>query len=59
MMEDAGRGWRRVVASPKPIDIEELKTGEIGFITTGIKILSETKVGDTIFNYLQHLVFEN
>ncbi len=23
MMEDAGRGWRRVVASPKPIDIIE------------------------------------
>ncbi|MCC8165412.1 MAG: carbamate kinase [Planctomycetes bacterium] len=23
MMEDAGRGWRRVVASPKPIDIVE------------------------------------
>ena len=26
----------------------ELNTGEIGFITTGIKVLSETKVGDTI-----------
>ena len=25
-----------------------LNTGEIGFITTGIKVLSETKVGDTI-----------
>ncbi len=23
MMEDAGRGWRRVVASPKPVDIVE------------------------------------
>jgi carbamate kinase len=23
MMEDAGRGWRRVVASPAPVDIEE------------------------------------
>ena len=23
MMEDAGRGWRRVVASPKPIDVIE------------------------------------
>ena len=32
----------------KPKDIEELNTGEIGFITTGIKVLSETKVGDTI-----------
>ena len=36
------------VFTPKPIDIDELKTGEIGFITTGIKVLSETKVGDTI-----------
>ena len=36
------------VFTPKPSDINELKTGEIGFITTGIKVLSETKVGDTI-----------
>ena len=36
------------VFTPKPVDITELKTGEIGFITTGIKVLSETKVGDTI-----------
>ena len=26
MMEDAGRGWRRVIASPKPIDIIESET---------------------------------
>ena len=36
------------VFTPKAKDIEELNTGEIGFITTGIKVLSETKVGDTI-----------
>ena len=36
------------VFTPKPVDINELNTGEIGFITTGIKVLSETKVGDTI-----------
>ena len=36
------------VFTPKATDIEELNSGEIGFITTGIKILSETKVGDTI-----------
>ena len=36
------------VFTPKPKDINELNAGEIGFITTGIKILSETKVGDTI-----------
>ena len=36
------------VFTPKPKDIDELNAGEIGFITTGIKIISETKVGDTI-----------
>ena len=38
------------VFTPKATDINELNAGEIGFITTGIKILSETKVGDTICN---------
>ena len=36
------------VFTPKATDINELNAGEIGFITTGIKVLSETKVGDTI-----------
>ena len=36
------------VFTPKAQDIKELNAGEIGFITTGIKELSETKVGDTI-----------
>ncbi|MDA9654449.1 translation elongation factor 4 [Candidatus Pelagibacter sp.] len=36
------------VFTPKATDVNELNSGEIGFITTGIKILSETKVGDTI-----------
>jgi|TARA_B100001093_G_scaffold383520_1_gene369182 GTP-binding protein LepA len=36
------------VFTPKPTDIGELNSGEIGFIITGIKSLSETKVGDTI-----------
>ena len=36
------------VFTPKPKDLEELQAGEIGFIITGIKVLSETKVGDTI-----------
>jgi len=36
------------VFTPKPTDIGELNAGEIGFIITGIKSLSETKVGDTI-----------
>ena len=36
------------VFTPKPIDVKELNSGEIGFIIAGIKTLSETKVGDTI-----------
>ena len=36
------------VFTPKPNDIEALNAGSIGFIITGIKSLSETKVGDTI-----------
>jgi len=36
------------VFTPKPVDIKELNSGEIGFIITGIKNLSDTKVGDTI-----------
>ena len=36
------------IFTPKARDIEELNSGEIGFIITGIKSLSDTKVGDTI-----------
>ena len=36
------------VFTPKAKDINELNSGEIGFIITGIKNLSDTKVGDTI-----------
>ncbi len=36
------------VFTPKPKDVDQLNSGEIGFIITGIKNLSETKVGDTI-----------
>ncbi len=36
------------VFTPKAKNINELNSGEIGFIITGIKNLSDTKVGDTI-----------
>ena len=36
------------VFTPKPYDVEKISSGEIGFIITGIKNLSDTKVGDTI-----------
>ena len=36
------------VFTPKPKDVDDISSGEIGFIITGIKSLSDTKVGDTI-----------
>jgi len=36
------------VFTPKPTDVDEISSGEIGFIITGVKKLSDTKVGDTI-----------
>ena len=36
------------VFTPKPVDKDNLGPGEMGFIVTGIKSVSETKVGDTI-----------
>ena len=39
------------IFSPKPTDIEEIGPGEIGFMVTGIKDLSDTKVGDTITSF--------
>ena len=36
------------VFTPKPISKDNLGPGEMGFIVTGIKSVSETKVGDTI-----------
>jgi len=36
------------IFSPKPIEVETLGPGEIGFINSGIKSVSDCKVGDTI-----------
>jgi len=43
------------VFTPKPTDIDQLGSGQIGFIITGIKSLLETKVGDTICDALDPL----
>jgi GTP-binding protein LepA len=43
------------VFTPKPTDIDQLSSGQIGFIITGIKSLLETKVGDTICDALNPL----
>ena len=39
------------IFTPKVKDVNELNSGEIGFIITGIKNLSDTKVGDTICDF--------
>ena len=44
------------VFTPKPKNIAELSSGEIGFIITGIKNLSDTKVGDTICDATKPLI---
>jgi GTP-binding protein LepA len=52
MSNNARHDVERVgIFSPKPTDIEEIGPGEIGFMVTGIKDLSDTKVGDTITSF--------
>src|SRR5436305_2085566 len=36
------------VLTPKPVEIEELRAGEVGFMIANIKNVADTKVGDTI-----------
>ena len=36
------------IMTPKPVDVEELKAGETGFLVANIKIVADTKIGDTI-----------
>jgi len=52
MSNNARHDVERVgIFSPKPTDIEEIGPGELGFMVTGIKDLSDTKVGDTITSF--------
>ncbi len=39
---------RTGIFTPKKVEVPELGPGEMGFITAGIKQISDTKVGDTI-----------
>ena len=49
MQTGATRDVDRVgIFSPKKLEVGELGPGEMGFITAGIKQISDTKVGDTI-----------
>jgi len=36
------------VQAPKPVEVEELKAGEVGFIIANNKNVADTKIGDTI-----------
>ena len=36
------------VFTPKPMPIESLSAGEVGFVIAGVKRVSETKIGDTM-----------
>src|SRR5271157_3500832 len=36
------------VQNPKPVEIDELKAGEVGFLIANIKNVADTKIGDTI-----------
>src|SRR5262249_5440905 len=36
------------VLTPKPVEIDELHAGEVGFLIANIKNVSDTKVGDTV-----------
>src|SRR6202789_2934140 len=36
------------VLTPKPVEIDELVAGEVGFIVANIKNVADTKIGDTI-----------
>jgi GTP-binding protein LepA len=36
------------VFTPKPVPVDSLSAGEVGFVIAGIKKVSETKIGDTL-----------
>jgi GTP-binding protein LepA len=36
------------VQSPKPLEVDELSAGEVGFIMANLKTVADTKIGDTI-----------
>src|SRR5579872_5642937 len=36
------------VLTPKPVEVEELRAGEVGFFMANIKNVADTKIGDTI-----------
>ena len=50
-MMSSGRAFevtRVGVFAPRPLEIAELKAGDVGFLMAGIKEVTETRIGDTI-----------
>ncbi len=45
------------VLTPKPVAIDQLEAGEVGFIVANIKTVSDTKIGDTI-THVDHPAIE-
>ncbi|PPR77814.1 MAG: Elongation factor 4 [Alphaproteobacteria bacterium MarineAlpha3_Bin5] len=39
------------IFTPKPTKVDQLKAGEVGYITASIKTVSETPIGDTITDF--------
>ena len=38
------------VLTPKPVEVDELRAGEVGFLIANIKNVADTKIGDTIMD---------
>jgi GTP-binding protein LepA len=38
------------IFTPKPVRVDKLSAGEVGFVIAGIKRVSDTRIGDTIMN---------
>jgi GTP-binding protein LepA len=36
------------VFAPRPLEVEDLSAGEVGFLMAGIKAVAETRIGDTV-----------
>ena len=36
------------IYTPEPVEVQEMKAGEVGFLMAGIKEVKETRIGDTI-----------
>jgi GTP-binding protein LepA len=36
------------IYAPEPVEVQEMKAGEVGFLMAGIKEVKETRIGDTI-----------